>query len=112
MSFDTSKLSPWRISEISPKIVENEAGTFLANFANQADAERCVLMAAAAEIMQRRGWGVRLGLAAEHMSRPGWMAIGRDLKELPINMKDWADPFTAIVEVEQWYVANTNKVAK
>ena len=110
MAVDLTKLTPWRIHDKIPEMVVGETIPFVAQFAAAADAERCVLLAAADEIMKRREWSTQF-----HHGR--WMvsvrtAVGMDIRAFTAWIVErhiagyYCDPATALIEADAWMKAN------
>ncbi len=109
MAFDPSKLSP------APWLMDGDGGIFGPHpdppreCSRAVDLEFCCLARNAFDVMMRRGWTARKMAPQE-----GWLV--QDNRNAPLlqphmqsGRLDWftaADPFTALVEADQWYRVN------
>lgn len=103
---DLTKLVPWRLMESLTEYLILDASSYcLGKFYRREDAEKACLMAAAAEVQERRGWtAMRVPVGWAAVEAPHNWAAESD------NTVMWAggkvhvadDPFTCLVDADRW----------
>jgi hypothetical protein len=102
---DLSKLSPapWFANGRQLYGEESFSSLVFSGGGFPTNVEFCALARNAFDVMIRRKWGVALCLIG------GWEVFSRDgqeCRDLDCPNVGHADPFTALVEADRWYVAN------
>lgn len=111
---DLSKLTaaPWQISEDhehgGPFVAGTDGYPILIPESDGPDGRAALEIAALArnafDVMMRRGWTAET-LIAGKLATIAWIAVN-DLGRPVGDDKTWPDPFTALVEADQWYSKN------
>ena len=114
MGIDKLPPGPWEliVQDWQPQMIRSADGTVCGIFTGDAAgamamAQFVVMARKAFDVMMRRHWGVRLG-------RESWIVLGADDAWLWHEKHGYfkgADPFTALVEADEWYRENVEEKA-